>query len=167
MGAYNTVKLKSYNDITEEYVAASATTPGYLIEITSAGKVQNHSSSEGSVLPMFALEDNLQGNGVDDDYAADDQVQCWVPNRGDIVWAILADGENASIGSFLESAGNGKLQVHVADVSSFESDQPVNITNYPQVIVGQALQAVNISDSSGAESSGDQGYDKRIKVRII
>jgi len=165
--ARRTIKVKNYSDIMEEYDANAAITPGMLIELMSTDKVRAHANSGQNALPMFACEDELQGKSVDDAYAANDKVQVWIPGRGDIVLGILADGENAAIGSFLESNGDGMLKVHVADVESFESAEAGSITVYPNQIVGQAVEAVDVSDSSGGESSGDLGYDKRIKVRII
>jgi hypothetical protein len=160
---YNTIKIKKWADIVEEYVAAAAITPGNLIELASTGKVQKHSGAGQSALPMFALEDEMQGNGIDDDYAADAQVQCWIPGRGDVAFAILADDESVSIGDFLQSNGAGLLKKYTADPdSSAES-----VTDYNSQIVGIALEAIDISDSSAAESSGEQGYDKRILIRII
>ena len=108
--AKNTVILKDYLKIREEYEAAAAITPGYLIEMTSAGKVQAHSSAGQNMIHMFAIEDELQGNGISDAYSSGDQVQCWFPLRGDQVYALLEDGESVTKGDFLESAGNGNLQ---------------------------------------------------------
>ena len=119
--AYNTIKVKKYSDVIEEIVAASAITPGMLLELASATTVKAHATAGGNQLPMFALEDELQGNGIDDAYAAADPVQVWIPYRGDIVYAILEDGNNVAVGDFVESAGNGNVQKHVADVESFES----------------------------------------------
>ena len=149
--ANHSVKLKSYVDINNEYNAASAITPGELIEVNSSGKVQAHSSAGENVLPMFAFEGELQGRAIDDDYDADDPVQCWIPRTGDEVYAFLADGENASEGDFLESDGAGALQVHTPDGSS--------TTIYSNQIVGVALEDLDISGSSGTR--------QRIKVRII
>lgn len=151
--AKNTVTLKNYLHIREEYVAAAAITPGHLVELASTGKVQVHSSAGENTLPMFAVEDELQGNGIADAYSADDQVQVWIPTRGDQVYGLLANGQNVAIGAFLESAGDGTLQEHTPDGSS--------VTIYSNQIVGVALEAVDMSDSSGADPSG------RIKVRII
>lgn len=158
-----TVKLKKYVDIVNEYDAAGAITPGMLIEVTSADKVQAHSGAGQNAAPMFALEDELQGNDIDDAYAADDKVQCWSPVPGEEVYAILDDGNNVSIGDFLESAGNGNLQTHSPDKDSSARTGDT----YSQQVVAVALEAINIADSSGAESSGALGYDKRIKVRIV
>lgn len=161
-----TVKVKSYTDVQEELTAAAAITPSMLLERTSAGKVQAHSSAGQNAIPMFALENALEGKGLSDAYATDDVVQVWLPTRGDRVNALLADGENVSIGDYLESNGDGYLKKHVADVESFESAEAGSISVYPLQIVGQAVEAVNLSDSSGAESSA--AYDSsRIKIVIV
>jgi len=166
--AKNTIKIVKYLDVQMERVAAGTITPGMLLEYTSASKVQAHSTAGGNCLPRaFALEDELQGNGIDDNYSADDQVACWITQPGEQVYAILADGENVSIGDALESNGNGYLKKHVADVESFESAEPGSITVYPEQIVGIALEAVDLSDSSGAESSGTLGYNKRIEIMTV
>ena len=160
--AYNTIKIKKYSDVIEEITATAeaAITPGSLLELDSAGTVQAHSTAGGTVLPMFALEDELQGKGIDDNIAASNKIQVWIPGRGDQVYAILQDGEDVSIGDFLTSNGTGSLKKLTVD--SAGGLEPVN-----SPIVGVALEAVNLSDSSGGESSGALGYNKRIKVRII
>jgi len=157
--SYNTIKVKKYLDIVEEYEAAAEIIPGMLIELTSAGKVQAHSNASQHAMTMFALENELEGKGIDDAYDSGDKVQGWIATRGDIAYAILADGNNISIGDFLESDGNGYLQ-------KYEVNTSTEVT-YPDAIVGQALEAVDTSGSSGEESSGALGYARRILVRII
>jgi len=168
--AYNTIKLTKYLDIVVEYDANATITPGQLLELMSSGKVRAHATAGGNVIPMFALENELQGGDIEDQYAANDKVQVWIPSRGDIVYAILADGQDIDIGDFLESAGNGYLQKHVEDTESWESgskQEAGSITVYGNQIVGIALEALDLSGSSGEEdSSGLLGYNKRIKVRI-
>ena len=154
----NSVKLKAYNEVNNEYVAAAAITPGQLVELDGNGEVQPHSSAGQNALAMIAVEDYLQGKGIDEDYAADDQVQCWVPTKGDEAYMILADGENVADGDFLESDGNGNLQKHEADSAG--------AVEYPASIVGVALEDKDLSASSGAESSALQGA-QRIKIRIL
>jgi len=150
----NSIIIKSYVKVQEEITAtAAAITPGMLLELSSAGLVQAHSTAGGNVLPMFAFEDELQGRGIDTDYAISTRVQVLIPRRGDIVNALLADGETAVIGSFLESNGSGALQVHVADAS--------NVAVIPNSIVGQAIEAVDLSDSANLTAVG------RIQVRIL
>lgn len=167
--AYRTIKAKKYSDVIEELDASTTIIPGELLEIDSSNEVKPHATAGGNVLPpMFALEDELQGNDVDDTFADGDKVQVWIPYRGDQVNAILADGEDVSIGDALESNGAGKLVKHVADVESFESAEPGSITVYPNQIVGVALEAKDLSDSSGGEeSSGVIGYNTRILIRVV
>ena len=151
-----TIKVKDYLHINEEYKAKTAITPGMVVELTSDDNVQAHSGAGKSALIMIALEDDLQGKGIDDAYAAEDPVQVWIPQRGDIANMLLKDGEDISIGDFLESAGTGYLQKHVADTES------AGVTTvYTNQIIGQAIEAVDMSGSSAADPTG------RIKVRII
>ena len=151
--AKETIKLKKYFDVVEELAAtAVAVTPGYLLELTSTGAVQAHSTAGGVVLPMFALEDEMQGGDIDTDYAVSAKIQVWVTGRGEIVNALLADGETVVIGDFLESAGDGTLQKY--------DDDSAGASEYPNSIVGVAVNAVDMSGSSGADPDG------RIQVRI-
>lgn len=150
--AYNTVKVKKYSDVIEEIEAGGTITPGMLLELDSSGEVIAHNSAGENVLPMFALEDALQGDDIDDDYSSGDKVQCWIPYRGDIVYAILANGNDVSVGDFLESAGGGELQKHAEDTDS--SGEATTI--YTNQIVGVALEDVESTSES-----------ERILVRII
>lgn len=144
--AYNTIKVKKYSDVIEEITAAGTITPGMLVELDSNGEVKAHSGEGEAVLPMFALEDELQGNSIDNDYSEDDKVQVWIPYRGDNVYGLLAQGEDVAIGELLVSNGDGCLKAY-----SEESD-----TEYPQIVVGVALEAVDASND-----------DARIVIRVI
>jgi hypothetical protein len=155
----NTIKVKNYSNVIEELVANAAITPGMLIEQISTGKVRAHATIGGTALAMFALEDELQGKTIDDAYAADNRVQCWIPNPGDQVNALLDDGETVVIGDFLESAGNGYLQKYVADVTA--SDESDNLIDHQVIAV--AVTAVDLSGSSDTYPTAG----KRIVVRIV
>ncbi len=152
--AKNTVKLKKYLDVINEFTAtAVAITPGMLLELTSAGTVQAHSTEGGPALPMFALEDELLGNGNSANYAASAKIQVWTAVRGEEVYALLADGEDVAIGDFLVSDGTGKLKKYTGDAPSD--------VEYPQSLIAVALEAVDMSGSSGADPDG------RIKVVVM
>lgn len=146
----NTIKVKKYSDVIEEIVAGGTITPGMLLELNSSDAVVAHNSAGENQLPMFALEDELQGKEITDNYASADKVQVWIPGRGDQVYALLADGQNVSIGDFLESAGDGTLQAHAADSAAVPT----------QAIVGVALEALDLSASANTAAG-------RIVVRII
>lgn len=151
----NTIKLKNYLNIFEEYAANAAITPGHLIEVISTDKVQVHATGDGNALPMFAIEDDLQGKTIDQAYAAGDRVQVWIPQRGDQVNAILHDEEAVVIGDFLTSYGDGTLKKY--DVAASGA-----IIESPALIVGVALAALDLSSSSAASVA-----NTRIAVRII
>ncbi len=151
---YNTIKIKKYADVIEEMTStAVAIKPGALLEITSANLVQAHSNAGENVLPMFAIEDELQGNGIDDSYAVSSQVQVWIPGRGDMVYGMLADGESVVPGDFLESAGDGTVKKHVADSGL--------VVEYPNAIIGVSVDTLDMSGSAGEDP------ENRIVIRII
>jgi len=157
----NTIKIKKYTDVIEELTAtAVAITPGMLLELTNAGTVQAHSTLGGNVLQMFALEDEMQGKGINDNYAASDKIQVVIPRRGDIVYAILADDQDVDIGDFLESNGDGFLREHTPDIESSTH------TIQTGQIVGQAIEALDLLESSLESSAAPLGRNKRIKIRI-
>lgn len=159
---YNTIMLKSNppNPVIYEKIAVSAFYPGHLLELDSDDKLKKHTTSGGNVAPiLFAVEDDLQGNDIDDQYSADGTARAWQPQSGDQIYAVLADGQNVSKNDLLESNGDGTLTAYVADSGT--------VTIYPNQIVAKADEALNIADSSGAESSGALGYDKRILVTIV
>ena len=152
--AQNSIIVKRHGaEVIEEYTAtAVAITPGYLVELTSSGTVQAHSTASGDVFPMFAIEDQFQGGAISTNYAASAPLQCWIPRRGDVVYAMLEDGQTATVGSFLESSGSGTLNVYALDAPSEQQ--------YPAGIVGVALEAVDLSASANTT-------DARIMVRIL
>lgn len=143
--AKNTILIKSTTNVFDEKVAAAAITPGHLIERTSADKVQKHSTGGGSVLPMFALEDENQGNDLNHAYEAAERVKCWIPGRGDQVTArVNSDSEDLSIGDFVESAGDGTVRKHDA-ASSASVIERVNS------IVGRAVEAITAGSAGTIE----------------
>lgn len=149
--APKTIKLKKYSDVIEELVANAAITPGHLVEEMTTGKVRKHATADGNAIPMFALENELEGKGIDDAYAADDRVQCWIAGRGDQVYAWLADGQNVSIGNFLVSNGDGTLKKLVVTSAG--------VVEQPLQVVAVAVEAVNTTTSALGVS--------RIKVRVV
>ena len=150
-------------EVIEELTATAVVIkPGYLLELASATTVQAHSTAEGNVLPMFALEDQFQGKAITTDYAVSVKIQCWIPRRGDIVYAYLADGQTVVVGDFLESNGAGALQKHVSETESWDNASAAgSITVPPNPIVGQAIEALDLNDSANLTALG------RIQVRIL
>jgi hypothetical protein len=149
------IKLKDYVGVMNEAVAAGTITPGMLLELTNAGKVQAHSVEGGDVMPMIAFENELEGQGTTDNYSADDIVQVWIPQRGDEAIMILATSQVIVVGDLLSSKGNGHVKKHVpmdvTDVYGTSTDKV-----YGKQIVGVALEAITTTATAA-----------QIKVRIM
>ncbi len=147
------VIIKNYLKVFEEFVAQTTITPGHLLKIRTDGEVQPTDVDNATVLPLFATEDELQGKSITETYSANDIVQCWIPQRGDIVYAILQNGQNVAIGEYLVSNGGGTLKKYEPLV--FSSDD-TGLSAPDNKVVGQAVEAVHASAGNA-----------RIKVRII
>lgn len=137
----------------KEYTAEAAITPGHLVELMSSGNVRVHATAGGTAATRFAMADMNQGKEIDDAYAADTVCLCGSFSPGDEVNAILANGESAAINDFLESEGDGTLRVVDIDPSA----GAISV----QSIVGVALEAIDMSRSSGFDPSG------RIRIEIV
>lgn len=135
--AYKTIVLRG-DGVNNEANADGAIKPGMLVERTSAGKVKAHADATAKAQPAFALEDELQGNGISTDYSDGDLVQFRQFRSGDRVYGIIANGENIAVGDRVQSNGDGYLK---------EATDPFTYA------IGVALEAKDMSDSSGADPS--------------
>jgi len=133
----------------EEAVAVSTITPGMLIEETSAGEYQPHSTEGGYAERMFAEIDFLQGNDLEDDYSADDLVEANLEAPGNETQAFLKAGENVSIGTQLISAGDGTL-IALASAAS-----------------GTTVRQVIAIAREAEDLSGSGAVDTLICVRVL
>jgi len=93
----------------EELVAASTISPGMLCEVIAAGTVQAHSLEGGRAERLIAMEDALQGNGVDTDYSADDPVSLAIARPGETWNLLMASGEDGAPGAPVVSKGDGTV----------------------------------------------------------
>lgn len=126
----------------EEALAGGAISPGHLLQLGSDSKVVVHDNAGGIGETLFAMEDALQGNSIDDNYSSGDRVSLVIANRGDVIYAWLAAGDVTAVGDHLVSQGNGTL--HVPGSDDIEH------------VLAVALEAV----TSGASAA-------RIKVRVL
>lgn len=145
MTAARTIILKG-DPIRKERAAGGTITPGDLIELMSTGAMRRHSTAAGNAQSSFALEDDLQGNEIGDDYSSGQRVQMAVFHTGMEVNARLKASENVAIGDLLESAGDGTLRKMALDSTS---------TYFYNQLVAIALEASNV------------GTVARIAVEII
>lgn len=130
--------------------AAVATTPGSIVELTSAAKVTPIATGGKVNMKMFALENPFNGviNGlaIDQDYPVDEEVRVIYAQRGDVIYARLAASQSCSVGDLLiTSSTAGCLAKATVDATTLEG-----------AVVGIAEQAVTTTGSVG-----------RIKVRVL
>lgn len=147
--AKRSIIVKNYLKVREEKVAAGTITPGMLLGIDSAGKVVAH-ATDGGVARMVAIEDELQGKGVDTNYSATAQVSCWVPTPGDQANLLLVAGQNIAIGDLLKSNGEGKVTKWSAATTTEPSSGTITIPN--NHVIGVALEALNLSASGAVDA---------------
>lgn len=149
--AIKTIVFKG-RGIRDEALAAGAINPGYLLERTSgASTVQAHSTAAGNAQAMFAVENEYEGNDIDDAYALDDTTFFEHVQRGGMVYALVAAAAAAIVeGDYLESAGDGTLRVLTADAATDE---------------GQRAAVVAIAREDVDNSLG--GSEARIKVEVL
>lgn len=149
-----TILLKG-NAIFKEAEAGGTIVPGHLLRRSAANTVAVHNSAGTVAARLFARENEIAGDGIADAYASGEKVLIAAAFAGCEVLAILADGEVAAVGSFLESNGNGELRVVDADTSA--------ATIKPGSIIAQALEAVD----SLVDSSTTAVANRRIKIEIL
>lgn len=130
--------------------AQAAITPGDLIEViptagADLGKVRPHATAAGRAAPLFADGNWQFGKGVGDAWAVGDTVSYRAPAVGEAVYARCAVGVAITVGTPLESSGDGLLRVLTTGVT-------------PGVPVAEALEA---ELASGDPTPG------RIVVRIV
>ena len=140
--AFKTINIKG-DFLRKEGEASAAITPGDLVEFGGANDIDVHGVAAGIARKAFALENDLVGDGIDDNYASGDTVQYGIFQPGAEVYAWLAYGENASIGSALVSAGDGTLAV-----------------------VGSGENAVVVAFAVEAKDNTTGGADVRIQVEV-
>jgi len=139
----DTIQIRGESWVTHEADAAVILTPGEFVTFDSNGDFALPSA--GDTFKMIVIENDLEGEEITDDYAANDRVRAVVPQPGSIVQAILADGQNVPIGRELEIDANGEL---------------ITIGSNTEVAV--AFEAIDASDSAATPVAS-----RRILVVIL
>ncbi len=139
-----TIALKG-DFIRKEGESSGVITPGHLVEFGGSQDIDVHGAAAGEARKAFALENDLIGDGIDDDYAQNDTVQYGVFVPGAEVYAWLEYGQTTAIGDAMVSAGDGTLQLFIE--SSDEKG----------AIVAYALEVV-------ANTSGGAAVRVRVEV---
>lgn len=108
----NTVIVKGRPIHKEENAGAAGILPGHLLTFDGAGDViVNATAADVDAKKMFAEEDSDVGDDIETAYLDNARVHYLVSAQGDEIRGLLADAEVVIVGTPLESAGGGELQV--------------------------------------------------------
>lgn len=155
--AIKTIMVQNFNMKREEGQAAGTIKPGHLIQENSSLNYVVHATAGGNAENFFAIEDELQGKNIDQNYTSGNRVQAVICRSGDVVYGRIANGQTIAVGNYLESNGDGYLRLHTPDVDSSANTG----ADYNRSIIGKSLEAIDMSDSSAADPTG------LCKVRIV
>lgn len=133
----------------EEITLAEAAYPGELVEMTSSGTIQKHSTEGGDAEFLILGEDALQGRAVATAYSSADLATVLIPQKGTEVNAMIQDGQDISIGEKLMSMGDGTLGSLTDSASGITTPKIVAI-------------AVEACDLTGSDSSNTLA-----RVRVV
>lgn len=149
--------LLSGSPIQYEAVTATGSTikAGELVETTSTGELQEHSTAGGNAQALFAREADYVGGGIDAVFKEGDTCPYYACNTGDRIYAFATSSQNITAGALLESAGNGALRAHVPQAVDESGSATYSINT--KAIVGKALEAVTTDGTTIA----------RIKIEVI
>ncbi len=95
--------------IRKEGIAAGVITPGHLVQGPDTDIVV-HAGAALTAQKAFAMENEVVGGEIGTNYADNDTVLIAVMPPGSVVYAI-ADGTGVTAEDFVESNGDGTLQV--------------------------------------------------------
>ena len=144
MAGRNSIVLKGHY-LRKEGKATVAVKPGMLVQWDAAIDAVKPqlagapSGTQGATRKAFALENDLVGQGIDDNYDIGDTVQYGVFQRGAEVQALLATGNNVAIGGAVVSNGAGNLKIAATNYGDDDEE-----------VVGYAMEALNNSSGSDA-----------------
>ncbi len=115
--------------VRREGIAAGVITPGHLIQGPDTDLIV-HAVAAGTTLAKIAVENDIVGGAIDDDYADNDSVLYGVFPAGTIAY-VLADGTGVTAEDIVESNGDGTFQVQAASAATAEASRAS--------VVGKAL----------------------------
>jgi hypothetical protein len=120
--------------IRTEGIAAGVITPGHLVE-GPATDIVVHSGATLTAAKKFAYENEVVGNGIDDDYADNDTVLLVTCPPGSIVYAIAGTG-GVTAEAFVDSLGDGRLGDVVTDPATDDTQRAS--------VVGKAIDTATV-----------------------
>lgn len=127
------LKVGDGGAIRKEGIASEEILPGHRVVWGGANELVKAGAGVGRA--AYAVENDLIGGSISDAYSEGDTVQYMVFQRGEELQALLADGENVSVGDPLEEAADGTLVAQdTGDVVAWALEDFNNTTGAPALV---------------------------------
>jgi hypothetical protein len=152
------VNDQSGNRPVYEATADEALTTGELVRWDADDELEPHGTAGGNAQTMFVVENpyaepSSSTAAIDTDYAANYTARYVIAQRGDQIYAFLADGQNVAKGAALVSDGAGALAA--GGSQAVDEGGSATFTIYNGSVVAFA-----------DEDKAASGARARIKVRV-
>lgn len=105
-----TIRLDSCYAPQREGILGGVVTPGMLLNIRSAAAVVAHNEAGQECQVAVAVENDLVGKGIADNYANGERVRYQILPDGAKFYGLLAASMNIVLGDLLTSNGDGMLK---------------------------------------------------------
>lgn len=136
--------IKDWTSVRDEANAAEVITPGQFVTKNADGEFKKNATAGAAGPVIVALEDELQGKTIEDDYAIDAPVQGWYARRGAQVLAKVLAGFVPAVGDSVQISATGNLEV-LTEAATTGSGTVDTIT-FPGTPVAQVVDAVHQTD---------------------
>lgn len=105
-----TILLSSCYAVQREGKTAGVVRPGMLLNIRNQAAIVAHNEAGQECQAAVAIENDLVGKGIDDNYANPEQIRYAVLRDGDKFFGIIDENQNIAVGDLLASSGDGTLK---------------------------------------------------------
>jgi hypothetical protein len=172
----STILINSVGQVHFKEAPANGTvTPGDFLERATDGDLQRQATSEVAGPKLIALENDLEGDSISDDYASGDNVRAAYLKPGDEVYAFVpASAAAIVIGDHLVFDGTGcvikgdKVAATALALSTANTYTDAAVNTAVNAAVDSAIEGSRIIATAleAVDNSGG-GSKARIKIEIL
>lgn len=105
-----TIRLDSCYAPQREGKTAGVVTPGMLLNIRNQAAIVAHNEAGQECQVAIAVENDLVGKGILDNYANGEQIRYQILPDGAKFYGIIDENQNIAVGDLLSSSGDGTLK---------------------------------------------------------
>lgn len=105
-----TILLSNCYALQREGKTAGVVRPGMLLNIRNQAAIVAHNEAGQECQVAVAVENDLVGKGIDDNYANPEQIRYVILGDGERFFGIIDENQNIVAGDLLSSSGDGTLR---------------------------------------------------------